>query len=185
LGTRLEIKEGYLVAEGCPEFNAEKLEAINTSAYEDSQKIDEFIVATILGISPEYRFVRIFPDNLFFSLRNDDLYYGFNVSLPFNQWHQGVVVFLSSDHEYKGYYGCNDLFSTTDSRERKLEAQKIINSDNMKHLRAEAKWLWDLNDKNIRDRKRYFIYPKLPFTPQSEQTITYSFEDIKGRKEKY
>lgn len=182
LNTKLEISEGCLVAEGCPDFNALKLESINTSALKYSQKVDELILERVLCMSPEFRFFRIFPDNLFFTLEEDDVYYGFDVSVPFNQWDQGILVFLSSDYKYKGYYGYNNLPSTKDSKARRERSENVFYSEDMKYLRSQLEWLDELNKKNLKKGVRYTIFPELPLIPKSNSQDLRSFESIKGRK---
>ena len=182
LGTKIKIENNCLVAVDCPKFNAKKIEAGNITKSKYSLKIDDHLFSTVLYMDPNRYFFRIVPENLFFTLKDDDIRYGCDVSLPFNNPQMGLTIFLSSNYEYKGYYGENGLYSSKDSKQKRKAAQKIFESEDMKHLRAELKWLDELNNKNWREGKKYDISPKLPFIPQSKSKNPHSFEHIKGRE---
>ena len=181
LQTKIKIAaEGNLIAEGHPDLQKIKVE-------EEGKSVEKGIYRIIMFANPESSFFRIYPDNLFFTLEQGDVFYRCKLGRPIHSSPGQLVIFLSSENRYKGYFAssCYKTSFKDSDKGRRAASEKIFASKDMEHLRAELKWLDTLNEENVLNEKRYFIYPKLPFVPQSKSKNPHSFEHIKGRIKKY
>lgn len=179
LQSKMVIDKGFLSINSCAEFN-HKIEAADLG-----WRMDEWIGTHISSFDPsEYSFFRIFPDDVFFKLEADDIIFPCNVAVPFNN-PGGLWIFVSSNYEYKGYYGYSDHVFADDSKSRRLHSIKVFESQDIRCIQDQLEYLHELNMKNLKSGKRYYIFPNLPFIRESEEKSPIPLERIIGRTKKY
>ena len=175
LGEKLTINDACIVTAENANIDSKKIKV-----HADGMKVDSVISPIILSMNTNCSFFRIYPDDLFFTLNDDDIVYSCDVAVPVNS-PDGLVIFMSPEFEFKGYCGNNNHVFADDSEVRRRESIDVYESDDVVNVKSALIWLDELNDKNTVNEEGYYVLPKLPFPRKSLVDLTQHPEYIIGR----